>query len=152
VADRRVVDLADVAEVDLGDFARVGLDRDRHVGGGDAALAAQPSDESLHRRLAAREVRMLQPQAVADRARPGAALDHRHDVRAPRLDRRDLLLRHGVGHGLGHRRLDHLQRRQVIGVPNQQPGVPQPPPVVPFRRAPHAEQAAHLAGAGVEAV
>ena len=47
-AGAAVVDLADVAEVDLCHFARPGLYRDHDVVGGDADLALEPSDEALH--------------------------------------------------------------------------------------------------------
>ena len=95
---------------------------------------------------------MRQPQAVTDRARLGAALEHRLDVRPPRLDRRGLLLGDRSLDRAASRGLDDFDGRQVGGVAGQQSGLLQGLAVVPLGGAPHAEQAAHLAGTGLQAV
>jgi hypothetical protein len=109
LADRRVVELPDVSEVDLCDIAGVGLDRDRDVVGVDAAPFSPAPPDCAHGVVAAREVGIVELEAIVDRLRRQPRIRKLDDPRFPVGDRRGHLRRQTLRQLLLHRVLEDVE-------------------------------------------
>jgi hypothetical protein len=143
-AGERVVDAADLAEVDLRHVARRGLDGNGDVLGSDAALATDVPYQALHGPVRPIEVGMLEPQPVVDRARAQPLAHEKPDVRRPALQRRRRL-RHGLARQC---RLDcrfqHVELGDGLQGPAQQVLRGQREAIDTFSVRAHAQQARDL--------
>lgn len=151
-AGLRVVELAQVAEVHLGDLAGRRLDGDGHVLWLYACLLPQAAAEALHGPVAAGEAVVFEFQAVIDGLGPGALAGHADDQVGPGLDGRGFLgsrLGWVVGEDGG---LEGLQVRDGVGIAIQQPRFCQGLMVRLSGLAAHAEEPGRFPYAGVQAV
>ena len=93
----RVAQLADVAEVDLGDLAGRRDDRDGDVVGARSVVASEAATEALDLRVAALVGRLAEAQAIEDGAGSDGLVEQGSDLVAPVLDARPLLGRKLAG-------------------------------------------------------
>lgn len=88
-----IEELADKAEVNLGDFTRKRLHMEHHRFGAGTFGLLEPVNQPFDSRKTASEVFYFCTQTVIDSGRPRAFLHHLRDLFAPWLHARDLLLR-----------------------------------------------------------